>query len=569
MQLGRILLYGLSALALAADEANGPAEAEIQQHMAAAAKAEQSRDYAHAAEEYKKVLRLRPNSAIVHQRVGLTYHLQNEFSRAVPEFVRAVELDSNLWGSFLFLGMDYYKLNQFEKAIPALEKSLSLNAAQTEPEARFWLGASHAALGRPERAIREYRRALELRPKDVEVLYQLAGMYDQQASALFAQIGKIEPRAAAVSLLQAEHSLEEGRADLARVDYQRAIRMRPDFGGAIPALEKEGAVPPDAGVGVSESDARATFSLAAYWLMRGDRARAGDVLAGLAKQKPADDGARKYIARARQAREGGMPATSLPAGEGRAWAQLLEARKWAESNQCSKAVESLEELLQRDAANLDAMLASGKTYKRWAELLLEQMIAIDPDSYRVRQLAGEQFEEKGAYDQAIASYREALAKKPDLAGARYAIGNVYWKIRQYDEAEHWLKEELRRNPRHGLTHYRLGSLYTEQRKADGAIVHLREALESHPEWTGARFDLGRALLLKGRYKDAAAALRQVAAEDPANDRVHYFLAEACRKLGRAADAQAELAKYHELTRKRLDRVQQSVRDVAHDLESRP
>src|SRR6185436_9329181 len=112
--IGRASLFCVcSGVLLLAAQANRGVEAEIQQHLAAARAAESTKDYARAGAEYQKILRLQPDLPIIHQNLGLTYHLRNQFDSAIPEFSRAVQLDPELWGSFLFLGMDLYKVNQF------------------------------------------------------------------------------------------------------------------------------------------------------------------------------------------------------------------------------------------------------------------------------------------------------------------------------------------------------------------------------------------------------------------------------------------------------------------------
>ncbi len=526
-----------------------PPAQNAQQHLAAARAFELKQNYAKAGEEYQKVLALRPDDAVIHQSLALTFHLRNQFDHAIPEFKRALDLDPNLWGSLLFLGIDSYKTNQFAAAIGFLQQSMKLNAAQSEPEARFWLGASEAALGHYAEAIEHYRRAAELRPRDIEVLYQLAEAYDAQGSALFAQIGHIEPRAAAVYLLQAERFAAENRAELAARDYRRAITLRPDFKGGVPALERSKSAEPATDLVISEADARANFGLAQYLYAQGDSKGSVELLTHLSSLKPSGEGAARYTNTARQ---------GLPDDSGW-WVRLTEARSKADAHFGEDSL--LRTLLQEDPRNLDALLALGRTYKRWAQVLLDRMAQISPDSARVHQLQGEQQESKSEYESAIQSYQTALARNAEQSGLRYAIGNVYWKMHQSDSAERWLNAELKRNPYHSLAHLRLGSLYTEQSKPDEAIPHLQEALRFHPEWIDARMDLGRALAQKGRYSVAITELQKVAAADTANDRVHYLLSNALRKLGRDKEAATEMTRYQELTRQRLERAQQSVGDV--------
>ena len=192
-------------------------------------RAERSGNLAAAGSEYQAILEMRPGLALIRQSLAITYHLQNRFTDAIEEFRKAVSIDPTLWGSYLFLGMDLYKTNQFEEALPPLRKSLELNAAMAGPDARFWLGVTHLALGRPLEAIQELRQAADLRTRDLETLYQLTRAYESAAGEVFERIGAIEPAAAIVSLLQGERFLADDRQDLAAIELRRALGLRPDL----------------------------------------------------------------------------------------------------------------------------------------------------------------------------------------------------------------------------------------------------------------------------------------------------------------------------------------------------
>ena len=66
-------------------------------------------------------------------------------------------------------------------------------------------------------------------------------------------------------------------------------------------------------------------------------------------------------------------------------------------------------------------------------------------------------------------------------------------------------------------------------------------------------------------QDAITALKQVAVSEPDNDRVHYLLSAAYSKQGKREEAQLELATYQRLTRSRLQRTQQDVRDASESV----
>ena len=583
--------------ALHTTSAGFSADVPIAQRLEAAERAQHAQDYAAAGHEYQEILKVQPNQPLIRQSLAVTYHLQNRFPEAIAEFQRALRLDSTLWGACLFLGMDYYKINQFALAIQPLEKSISLNAKMAEPEARFWLGNTYAALNRQEDAIREFRRDLELRPKDVDVLYSLTRAYDQAAAAAFERLGQLEPRSAAVSILQAERFMEENRADQARVEYRNAVRLRPDLAGWIPALAAlDLPASGDSAPTISASDAHADLELASLFSGAGDDKDSVATLKNLVGQKGADQKANDYIATAKarleatsrrtasartkdsqqvlegiellrqgRFREAQTPLSAASAKNPNPYLHLYLVKSYLEAGDSALAEAELRKILTAEPKNIDALHLLGRNYKRQAEGALAQMIALDADSYGVHELLGRQHEEHTEFDLAIQEYQAALAKRPDAGGIRYSIGNVYRKMSRYDQAEHWLSDEIQRNPYHGLAQYRLGSVDLELGKSGEAIPHLELALRSHPQLMDARMDLGRAYTAKGRYDEAIAALKQVAVAEPDNDRVHYLLFTAYAKQGKREEAQAELATYQRLTRLRLQRTQQDVRNAADSL----
>jgi tetratricopeptide (TPR) repeat protein len=376
--------------------------ATLQRHLEAAKQAEQVRDYARAAEEYKELLSLRPQSAEICQNLGLVYHLQNKFQEAIPVFERALTLQPSLWGSSLFLGIDYYKTNQFAKALPALERALRSNPKDAETEARFWLGVTHLALRQFPEAIDDLQKRLDRSPNDIEVLYHLLQAHSQYSTELFKQGSR-------------------GDSDPARA-YQDQ----------------------------------------------------GNVQAGLTGQ------------------------------------------------------------------------------------VLERMKKLDPNSYRIRQIEGEQFEKQEQYPKALEAYKSAFDAKPELPGLRFAIGSVYWKTRQFDEAKRWLEDELKRNPHHAMANYQLGNILVYRHNSAEAIPHLEQALFAQPQFMEIHRDLGKAYLQLEQYGKAIDHFKQVAEAEPDDDTIHVLLADAFRKQGRSEEESAEQKIFQELNRKKLERAQQGV-----------
>jgi tetratricopeptide (TPR) repeat protein len=372
------------------------------------------------------------------------------------------------------------------------------------------------------------------------------------------------------------------------------VRLRPDLAGWMPAPPVgKGPSSEDAGLKISSADAQANLDLAALFSAAGDDSDAVRILKNLAGLNGIDGKASASIAKAKDRlqtatpskqnspllagidllrnghfREAQTPLSEASAKNANPSLRLFLVRSYLEAGDYGPAEAEVRKILKADPDNVDALHLLGRNYKRQAEAALEQMSAIDADSYGVHELLGRQHEERTEFELAIQEYQKALAKRPDAGGIRYAIGNVYRKMSRYDQAEHWLAEEIQGNPYHGMAQYRLGTVYIEEGKPEEAIPHLEVALRAHPRLTDARMDLGRAYTAKGRYAEAIAALKQVAVSEPDNDRVHYLLSTAYSKQGNREEAQAELAAYQRLTRLRLQRTQQDVRNAGRSVDGK-
>jgi tetratricopeptide (TPR) repeat protein len=231
-----------------------------------------------------------------------------------------------------------------------------------------------------------------------------------------------------------------------------------------------------------------------------------------------------------------------------------------------EAAAAAKRLLAVQPEDAEATYWLGRAYQALAAATVDRLTEVAPESYRVEQLAGELHADRTEYANAIAAYQRALRKAPDVPGLRYAVATSYWKMGNFADALRWIEEELDRNPHHALARYRLGNLLVDQGRPADAIPHLLQALSATPDHAEARFDLGRAYLEGQQHAEAARELEAYARINPDNDRVHYLLGNAYRGLGRLEDARRAFQTYQELSRRRLEKVQQDVKSVAEDVE---
>ncbi len=441
-------------------------DARVDSHLKAAKRAESIQDYLAAAEEYKAILELRPGWALIHQSLGVTYHLAKRFPQAIDHLRQAVRLDDQLWGTFLFLGMDYYQTHQFELAVSALEKSLALNPQMVET--RRWLGLSHAALQRYEDAIGHLAQVAASNASEAEALFHLARIYDSRASQLFQSIGDRDPESPFVYLLQAERLSAEDDLPRAKAEYRRALALRPDLAGTLDGLEPTQANPsrPDARQPGPFAAARSSFAAGRYQEVSVEAQ-------GILAAQPRNSEAMYWLGRAYK----GLASETLDRLTGVAPASYridqLAGEIHEERTEYGKAVEAYRRALEKAPDVPGLRHAIGTAYWKMgsfedAQEWLEQELERNPHHARARYRLGNLLLARGRPKEAIPHLLEAAATSPDLPEARFDLGRAYLEDQQYASAAEQLEACARLDPGNDRVHYLLGNAYRGLGRAEDA-----------------------------------------------------------------------------------------------------
>ena len=453
-----------------AGESQVPGADEIEErlafHLESAKQAESAKDYLAAAEQYKSILELRPGWALIHQSLGVTYHLAKRFPQAIEQLQQAVRLDEKLWGAFLFLGMDYYQTHQFELAVSALEKSLALNPQMVET--RRWLGLSHAALQRYEEAIGHLVQVAASSTGEAEALFHLARIYDSRASQLFQSIGDRDPASPFVYLLQAERLASEDDLPRAKAEYRRALALRPDLAGTLDGLEPSQANPsrPNARHPGPFAAARSSFAAGRYQEVSVEAQ-------GILAAQPRNSEAMYWLGRAYK----GLAAETLDRLTEVAPASYridqLAGEIHEERTEYGKAVEAYRRALEKAPEIPGLRHAIGTAYWKMgsfedAQEWLEQELERNPHHVRARHRLGNLLLARGRPKEAIPHLLEAAATTPDLSEARFDLGRAYLEEQQYASAAEQLEACARLDPGNDRVHYLLGNAYRGLGRAEDA-----------------------------------------------------------------------------------------------------
>lgn len=128
-------------------------------------------DWATAEKEYRRSIELNPNYAQAHISLGIFLAWSGHRAEAREEMAKARELDPFCPGDELI----YYHLRDYQ---PMLEAGLEDLAANPHSWLRHYLVAvAYEGLGRPEAAVPEYQKAVELSSGDTDATAGLAHAY--------------------------------------------------------------------------------------------------------------------------------------------------------------------------------------------------------------------------------------------------------------------------------------------------------------------------------------------------------------------------------------------------------
>lgn len=155
---------------------------------------------------------------------GRIFYRNDEDTQAAEAFQQALKLDPELAEAHFRLGLTYDALGKeqeaeeaYKKAVEAYKKYLSVDENSEDAEAHYNLGQTYAGLHLYGEAVREYRQATRLKPDDAAIQYDLGlalmrlAQYDE-ASRAFAKSLEIDP-----NNYRAEDELAEAQEGVKRI----------------------------------------------------------------------------------------------------------------------------------------------------------------------------------------------------------------------------------------------------------------------------------------------------------------------------------------------------------------
>ncbi len=151
-----------------------------------------------------------------------------------------------------------------------------------------------------------------------------------------------------------------------------------------------------------------------------------------------------------------------------------------------------------------------------------------PKDAKLRYLLGQAYHQSGCFEEAINSFKEALALDPKnaaaMAGAIHDIGSAYAVQRKYREAAEAFKLAITADPKYDPAYRNLGNTYDHLGQEKEAIKILKQGIKLQPRDAYSYAELSYAYTSIGQMQNAMKAAKRVTQLEPTNA---YAFAQLC------------------------------------------
>lgn len=164
---------------------------------------------------------------------------------------------------------------------------------------------------------------------------------------------------------------------------------------------------------------------------------------------------------------------------------------------------------------------------------------------------GLELAQQGQYEQAIATYKQALEKVPQQPYIWANLGSAHARLKQYDQAIEAFNKAIENKPDDSALYQNLGNIYAEMGNIEKAKETFEKAaglaaLANPKEAAVNYYNMGVTFINSGRTREAEEALKKAVGADPAHAEAHYQLGIVLLGLNKIAESVTYLKKYLEV-----------------------
>lgn len=179
---------------------------------------ENERRYDLAIQSFQRILAVKPDHAIAHAKLGTTYAVVQQNQHAIEHLTKAFECDPNDPYAPAMLGWLAYLDGQSDRALKYFAQAEAVEPYSAK--INHQMGMALVKLEKNDQAIDRYQKSLEINPRDVNVLLELAQLLGRVNRPLEA----LKPALQAAKLTQ----FQDPEIDLKLADFYAAAGNIPD-----------------------------------------------------------------------------------------------------------------------------------------------------------------------------------------------------------------------------------------------------------------------------------------------------------------------------------------------------
>ncbi|MBI2682366.1 MAG: tetratricopeptide repeat protein [Acidobacteriales bacterium] len=425
-------------------------------------------------------------SARLYIALGYTYDQQREYAKAAEAYRKAIELDSDNLDAMRGLAQSLLNAGQTDEALKQYEAIAAEDPQDSQSLLR--IAEIQRRRGKFDLAIQALKRAEGASGDSLEVPYQYAqvyaaqGRYDEAITTLQALLDKTERkngtymqgeagnRAIFLGLLGSLYR-ETGKTDKAVETFRRMLELGDEQAvrGYLQLIDTyrearqwtQASALADEAVQRFPKDRSLLITQAGLDADTGKGARASEILHSLLT--PGDD---------RDNREIQVALAQVNS----------RLRNWREAEEAAAAAERLSnspEELQYIAFLLGSIYERQKKFEQ-AEERFRAVLKNDPDNAATLNYLGYMLADRGVrLDEALAMIKKAVAMEPQNSAYLDSLGWAYYRLGDNVQAEDYLRKAVAKSGNDGTLHDHLAELYQKTGRLKLAATHWERALE---EW---------------------------------------------------------------------------------------
>jgi tetratricopeptide (TPR) repeat protein len=198
-----------------------------------------------------------------------------------------------------------------------------------------------------------------------------------------------------------------------------------------------------------------------------------------------------------------------------------------------------------------------------AVIRLEESLRLFPDSSRLWFALGIARFKQNQNEEAAQAFARASEMDRKFAAPLIYLGMTRVEKGQYEEAVNSYKQALAINGDLGVVDYLIANALTKESSPDSASIeeHLSRAIRLEPNFAPARLSLAKVLMRANRLNEARTELERALALDANLAEAHYQLGLVYSRLRRKDDAKASMARFKQLSDSEKEQAMKERREI--------